>query len=137
MTTTTTAFRAESTMRTIKLGPMAVSDEALQDILDTAGYGIAYWCSSATNDPNAKTYSMLEREDEEEEHVVTYDKLHETFWRIVAGEFSMAGYVRKYFLDAVVDGFAEDSEDIDAGHIDGAAADVLVQCAAFGEIVFG
>jgi hypothetical protein len=128
---------AELAMREIKLGPLAISAETLDDIIDTAGYGIAYWCSAATFDPNAGTYTMVDREDEEEEpYVVTVAKLHETFWRIVAGEFSMNSQVRGYFLKAVIDGYTEGT-DIDAGHIDSEAADVLVQIAAFGKIVFG
>jgi len=137
----TVKFARPSTMRDIKVGPLAIKDETLLDILDTAGYGINYWADAATIDRKAKTYTIHEQEPQDDDgegvYTVTFDKLHETYWRIVAGEFSMGGQVRSYFVKAALDGAANDDDDIDAGHIDSEAADVLVQIAAFGEIVYG
>jgi hypothetical protein len=132
---------APSTMRTIKIGPLAISDEALDSIIEQAGYGIGYWAEAAQADVHTKTYTVYEQEPQDDDnkgvYTITFDKLHETYWRIVAGEFSMGYQVRSYFLKAALDGAAEDNGDIDAGHIDSEAADVLVQIAAFGEIVYG
>jgi hypothetical protein len=136
-----TPITTANTMRNIKIGPLTISQESLDSIIEQAGYGIGYWAESAEVDSDAKTYTVYEQEAQDDDnkgvYTIPFDKLHETYWRIVAGEYSMAYRVRKYFLDAALDGAANEEEDIDAGHIDSEAADVLIQIAAFGEIVYG
>lgn len=123
--------------RAVEVGPIAISEDAFEGIADTVGYSIGYWASSADWNIEARTLMVTENaEGEYEQHTVSYDKLHETFWAIVApdSKFRLNSTIRGYFTDSVVNG--EDG-DIDAGYIDGDAADALVQLAIFGEITYG
>jgi hypothetical protein len=127
----------EKQERTIKVGPIAISDESLDSILEMAGYGIGYWATSATVDKEARTYTVHDAEDDET-HVLSFDKLHRVFWNIASGEKRQCNSeIQSYFRSAVLDGASEGEGDIDAGHIDSDAADVLIQVAAFGSIVYG
>ena len=125
--------------RTLIVGPVAISQESFDGIADTIGGAIGYWANRAQWDKEAQTVTITENDEGEyETHVVTYDKVHETFWKIVSDpEIKLNSTVRGYFISSVLDGLADGQGDIDAGHIDGDAADALIQLAIFGKIVFG
>lgn len=117
-----------------------LSDQNITDMLDAAGYGIAYWAARATVDEEARTYTVLPLEDpvedkEPEQIVVTFGQIADAFDKLLNNDPKLVGsYVHKYFLYAYAD---RDSHGIEAGHIDAEAADVLVQVAVFGEVVYG
>lgn len=115
-----------------------LTDQNMLDILDTAGYGIAYWASKATVDKEARTYTVwwYDGDDYPASQVVTFDELTEAFNKLLMNDEPrlVGSYVHKYFLYAYAD---RDVNGIDAGHIDAEAADVLVQVAMFGEVIFG
>lgn len=121
--------------------PLAITDESLDCIIEQAGYGIGYWAIQAVYDPAERTYKVLDSDDQQE-YVLSYEKIIESFWDLanfakqIEGT-SQNGYVRKYIYSAVVDGIVDGKGDIDAGHIDAAAADMIIQHACFGRIIYG
>lgn len=126
--------------RTISVGPMAISQESFECIVDTIGYSIGYWASSADWDDDRRSVRIIENDEGESAvHILTYEKIHDTFWKIVnpTTPLQMSRVIHNYFVQSVLDGATEGKGDIDAGHIDGDAADVLVQIAVFGKIVYG
>lgn len=127
--------------RVVSVGPMAISDEALDCIMEVAGMSIGYWASKATIDREAKTYTVWEQDPQDDEgtgkYVIPFAKIHETFWKLASGEIQTGSMASEYIKNAVIDGAQEGRGDIDAGHIDGDAADVIIQLAAFGEEVYG
>lgn len=120
-----------------------ISDESLDCLIEMAGYGIAYWASEATQDDEARTYTIIENEEGENEvHVIPFDKIKEAFWRVANPGAKIKGLnqnhtVKTYALNAIKDGLEEGNGDIDAGHIDADLADIVIQVAAFGEVVYG
>lgn len=115
-----------------------LTDQNILDILDAAGYGIAYWASKATVDEQARTYTVWQNADEDlpAARVISFDEIAEAFNKLLLNDEPrlVGAYVHKYFLYAYAD---RDASGIDAGHIDAEAADVLVQVAWFGEVIFG
>lgn len=118
-----------------------VSQESLDCIIEMAGYGIAYWASAAEYDDEARTYTITESgEGDYAKHVVTYDKIIESFWKVANPGSKVKGLgsmVRGYALEAVVDGTEQGKGDIDAGHVDADLADSIIQIAIFDEVIFG
>jgi len=120
--------------------PLKLSKDSLDCIIEMAGYGIAYWAVSATQDDDARTYTITESaEGNSEVHTLTYDKIEETFWKLADSwqVLSVNNTIRGYFYKAVTDGIEDGKGDIDAGHMDADAADVLMQFACFGELIYG
>lgn len=118
---------------------LKISEDSLDCILEMAGYGMAYWASSATVLKEAREYRVIESEEGEyEEHVVSFDKIEEAFWKI-ANPGSGVGsiMVKQYAFNAIKDGLQNGEGDIDAGHVDADLADAIIQIAIFGEITFG
>jgi hypothetical protein len=114
-----------------------LTDQNILDMIVTAGYGIAYWASRATVDEEARTYTVwwYDGDDDPASQIVTFDKIAEAFDKLITNEPKLVGdWLHKYFLYAYAD---RDKDGIDAGHIDADAADVLIQVAMFGEVVFG
>jgi hypothetical protein len=118
-----------------------LTDQNIADMLDAAGYGIGYWADWATVDEAARTYTVMPHEDPNEDKepgqiVVTFDQIAEAFNKLLNNEpeLLIGSMVHRYFLYAYAD---RDSNGIDAGHIDAEAADVLVQVALWGEVVYG
>ena len=120
---------------------LEVSQESIDQIIESAGYGIGYWASAAVVDEHARTYTITESEEGDyDKHVVTYDQLVEAFWKIANPGRSIKGLgkmTRGYALDAVMDGIQNGKGDIDAGHVDSDLADHIVQVAIFDEVIYG
>ncbi len=104
--------------------PVEIDDRFVLDVIDAAGYGIGYWARSAVVDAEAKTYTVTESDPQEGNgvHVLTFELL-----AVAMIELASDGW------KDIRDGLAEN----DAGMIDSSAADVIVQQAAFSEIVYG
>lgn len=114
-----------------------LTDQNIVDMLDAAGYGIAYWASKATVNEEVRTYTVwwYDGDDEPAYQVVTFDEITEAFNKLLENEPKLVGaWLHKYFLYAYAD---RPEEGIDTGHIDADAADVLIQVAMFKEVVFG
>lgn len=105
---------------------VALSDQDFEDVVDTAGYGIVYWCHKAIVDSESQQYTVMWW-DNDELNSCTLTKTHlENVWaKIIQGDFQVHPMIRRYF----------DSDDI--GDIDAEAGDILIQFAVFGKIVYG
>jgi hypothetical protein len=104
------------------------------DIADTAGYVIGYWADEAEydepydeNDPDA-TYTVS-CEEGTEIYTLAKGDVEKAMELIAAGQVNIAASTR----DDVRLAITED----DMGHIDGYAADAIIQVACFGTIVYG
>ena len=104
--------------------------EFLVDVLITAiEGGIGYWAGILAYDPDKGTATI--REDETNK---TYDLTIETIAKGI-GRVKAKGFV---VADSILSWIKEDDrENGGAGTIDAIAADVIVQAALFGEIVYG
>jgi hypothetical protein len=106
--------------------------ELVSDLVDTAGYGIN-WAVEAVQDDAAQTYTLTLDEDAAEEAgktevVVTYAQIRTAIRKIAAG-----GVVNQTLTKSAKD-FIFNPEEAD---LDADFADVAIQVAVFGEVVFG
>lgn len=119
------------------------TDDNLDDLETTAWYGgINYWASA---DEHAaitmhEPFHILDREDDGDldgctVHTITRAALVNAFVDIVNGDVPLAQYIRDYFHHAWDQRTPDDG--IEMGEIDSDAADVWVQVALFGKVVYG
>lgn len=130
-------------MPTLDAVSRAITDENLDDLTTTAWYGgINYWAASCVI-PALGMGWWFDLYDHEDGAVEENDAdrfrlngkmLKRAFWQILEGEIQVARYIQEYFLRAWLE---RDDEGIDMGHIDAEAADVWVQVAAFGRVIYG
>jgi hypothetical protein len=119
-----------------------VTDSEIEDIIDTAGYGINYWCVRAVVDSDARTYTVTQdpelAEPGDEPIVLEYDSIVKVAEHIANGHFEVGQHIRDYFVEWL-DALKADDEDSQwaGGFIDSDAGDVLIQVACFAEIVYG
>lgn len=118
-----------------------LTDQNITDCMDAAGYGIGYWARRATLDAEAKTYTVWPIEDPFDErndgqpYVATYKQLSDAYYKLLSVEQEFVNReIHGYFLHSYAD---RDVDGIEGGHIDATAADVWVQVALFGEVIFG
>ena len=106
--------------------------ELFGNLVDDAGYTIGYWAEEATHDQDKQTYSVTvqdEYADEYESKVLTYADLLEASKKLARGEIKVNSQTK-----SVCQAIISDPSDVD---YDADDADVIVQVAMFGEIVFG
>jgi hypothetical protein len=113
-----------------------VAPEFLSDVLETALYGaIDYWCAKAKVHQEVVQGTKLimsidvREEGETEFHEITHASMVEAIQKICENEVTVTEEIRSSIYAAVTEN--------DAGQIDATAADVIVQVAALGEIVYG
>lgn len=110
-----------------------LSDEAVVDILDGAFEGgINYWAQEGGYDKEAKTFFVVEDEDEGDgtRFDLTYLALVEAAAKIATGAVAINNQIRL----AIVEAF----EDYDnAVAMDAEAYDCIVQVACYSEIIYG
>tara|TARA_R110000782_G_scaffold186634_1_gene276838 strand:- start:802 stop:1167 length:366 start_codon:yes stop_codon:yes gene_type:complete len=118
-----------------------VTDSEIEDIIETAGYGMNYWAVRGVVDSEARTYTVTtdpDLIDDEEPATLSYDYLLEVAFSISEGQYEVSENIRSYFIDWRDALKADDEESQWAGgSIDSDAGDVLVQIAIHGEIVYG
>lgn len=119
----------------------ALTDQNITDCMDAAGYGIGYWCRTATVDGEARTYTVtpdedpFKSEDDGKSYIITYDQLSKAYYRLIAKDQDLVNQrIHSYFRDSYTD---RDEDGIDGGFIDAEAGDVWVQVAVFGKVIFG
>lgn len=121
------------------VAPCAVTlaDEDVVDILEIAGYGIGYWAAELVihSEFDPPKFGVIEHEGQQW-HERPFSDVRLAFGRLLAHDQKLVGdrlhaYVQHSVRDADVDGRP------DLGHIDADAADVIVQVALFGEVVYG
>lgn len=124
-------------MKVSMLVDIEISDENLNDMIETAGYGgVNYWCNRIHEDaPGIWTIYEMVEDEKPNQHQINSRSLIKAFLLLAnPNQQLIADYVHQYFLQAVKDG---DKTGLDVGHIDATAADCLVQIACFGELVYG
>lgn len=108
--------------------PDVLSDEAVSDLIDCAGYGIADWAASGTEDKVRKTYRVVEAsaylEDQPaKDEELSYQQLREAF-----AALANAGELPFWQMREIEDQELAFDSDV---------ADLVVQHALFGETVYG
>lgn len=102
--------------------------DVIESLIDAGGYGIGYWCRHAVVDSDAETYTVYPHRELVDEsvpstNVITYDRIRDAL-------------VELWDADRLPEWFAHEirTDDI-AG--DAEVGDLIIQQAAFREIVFG
>lgn len=103
-----------------------LSGEDFGDICDAAGYSIGYWALRATLGEDV--YTIIEQ-DNPEPVVITRQQMLDTINNIIDGKYDI-GSSQRY-------GICHAFTLSDIGDLDGYDVDVLIQIAAFGEVVYG
>ncbi|WJN63249.1 hypothetical protein [Streptomyces phage phiScoe45] len=128
-----------------------VTDENVQDIIETASYGgITYWATEPTQAefdalPEGKEYTIVEgtgpdpffggEREVEGVHYLSKDDIRKAYSALLSLDQKFVNReIHGYIIDSYRD---RDADGIDCGHIDATAADVIVQVAIFGEVVYG
>uniref|UniRef100_A0AAU7GYW2 Tail terminator n=1 Tax=Streptomyces phage Kamino TaxID=3158857 RepID=A0AAU7GYW2_9CAUD len=128
-----------------------VTDENVQDIIDTASYGgITYWATQPTQAefealPKGKEFTIVEGVEDppflggertvEAVHYLSKDDIREAYSKLLSLDQKFVNReIHGYIIDSHRD---RDADGIDCGHIDATAADVIVQIACFGEVIYG
>ncbi len=121
-----------------------LTDQNAEDIIDTASYGgITYWATQPTaadfaSRPEGKTWTIVDGYDEDDRQVfhLDADDVRRAYSRLLDLDQRFVNRtIHGYIVDSYRDRTVEDG--IDCGHIDADAADVIVQLACFGEVVYG
>ncbi len=109
-----------------------ITKEQFLDLVDTAGYSIGYWADRAEvhwgSAADAK-YSVWEDDDDNTRHDITPGMVERAMVDIYTGKVP----VGRGILDSVTSAIMQE----EYGDVDGDAADVIIQVAAFGEVVYG
>lgn len=129
-------------MPTLDAVSRAITDENLTDLRVTAWYGaIGYWAWEVEKPDASVWFDIYEHEDHTREersanrYKVTGKMLKVAFLTVLEDNtLDLAGYIRNYFRRAWDE---RDDDGIDMTHIDAEAADVWVQVAVFGKIIYG
>lgn len=107
----------------------SIPAQDIETLVEMAGYGIKYWAVDAED---TGTSFIVWYEDVEgdpstiQKRTATYEELAHKLADFAAnGHGYVSEYARAYFRD------------MDAGEIDGELADVIVQLAIFGEVIYG
>lgn len=111
-----------------------------QDIDDIPfATGTFYWCDLQRTDTGIIVSPPPDFDDDFVGVTLTNDDIRAAWHRIINNadmngkQYKIANYIHGYFYDAVND--AEDGQ-LDIGHIDTDAADVLIQIAIWDDIVY-
>lgn len=116
-----------------------VSDEEITDMIDTAGYGINYWCERAVIDENKRQYTVTPDAEARQDpamardFIINFDDIVKVLVEFATGQHSLGyprEYAQKWLATKVKDGY-------DSGDLDSDIMDAVIQQCAFGEIVFG
>lgn len=109
-----------------------IPDDVVKTIIEMAGYGIAYWADEAQYDDVKRTYKVLVSEDDEV-FTITYQQIAEAL--VLVGTRETPNYIDKYARDTLME--IQDGEEFPGGYIDADLADVVVQLAIYGEVIYG
>jgi hypothetical protein len=103
--------------------------EEYEGILDTAGYVISYWACQASIEPKAENSDeVIYRVTEDEtgtEYVLDKSKVERAIAKIIMDRQWASDPLKNAILDQ------------EYGEIDGDLADIIIQTACFGEVVYG
>jgi hypothetical protein len=126
-------------MPTIEDVTAAVPISTLEDMMEIAGMVTTYWADQATSEEFARfpeaPFVIVEAYEERVIHPITYAALWKAYHDLLDLDQRFVNReIHSYFIDSWRN---RDENGIDGGYIDGDAADVWVQVAIFGEVVYG
>jgi len=112
-----------------------ISSEMVSDLIDTAGYGIGYWATSATKNAQAQTLDLFWDGSDLNfdspwvigERTLTYVDLAKAIEKVAKGNAGVNSALVEQAQQWLNGGFGLDVD----------LADVVIQTATFGEIVYG
>lgn len=116
-----------------------VSDQEILDMIDTAGYGIKYWCERGFIDNNKRQYTVTPDEEARQDptfakdFIINFDDIVKVLVEFATGQHKL-GYPRDYAQSWLADKVKHGDG---AGNLDSEIMDCVIQQCAFGEIVFG
>jgi len=117
-----------------------VSDEEILDMIDTAGYGIGYWCEKAEVDVDTRRYIVTPDEEARgndetmnRRFIINFDDIVRVLVEIATGKHKV-GYPREYAQKWLSD---KNRYGEDGGNLDSDIMDCVIQICAFDEVVFG
>ena len=116
-----------------------VSDEEILDMIDTAGYGINYWCERGYIDTNKRQYTVTPDEEARQDptfakdFIINFDDIVKVLVEFATGQHKL-GYPREYAQKWLA---TKVKDSYDSGDLDSEIMDAVIQQCAFGEIVFG
>lgn len=106
-----------------------LSIEAIEDIIEGAGYGIHYWATKAVVDDEAQTYEVTDGETGKS-YLLHYQDINKAIQSLLDREVA----IRSDIVDAI----ALDLMNYEDAHrMDSEAYDVIIQVACFGEVIYG
>jgi hypothetical protein len=107
--------------------------EAIENIICDAGMMIGYWATEAVVDGTNQTYKITEEEAHDGEgsrdFTLTYTDIVRAMMKLATGEVAVRSDIREQISNAFID--------YDLSDIDGEGADVIVQVACFGDVIYG
>lgn len=111
-----------------------VETDTIENVIDQAGYIIGYWASEGAYDRIGKTYTVWETEahdtdETDRKFVLTYHDIVRALIKVANRQVK----VNRSISDACADLLYGGEGDL----FDADCADVIIQVACFGEIVYG
>ena len=107
--------------------------EAIENIIADAGMMIGYWATSAVVDSDKQTYTITEEEAHDDEgardFIITYTDIVEAMMKLASGEVAIRSDIREAIGEAFIN--------YDESDLDGEVADVIIQVACFGDVIYG
>ena len=107
--------------------------EAIENIICDAGMMIGYWATKAVVDSTKQTYTITEEEAHDDEgardFTITYTDIVEAMMKLATGEVAIRSDIREEIGNAFIN--------YDESDIDGEGADVIIQVACFGDVIYG
>lgn len=112
-----------------------LDNELVEEIIETAGYGIGYWAHSGHHDSLAETYTLTwdgsdfsdENPNSAGEHKLDYEDIAKAVEAIVSGNVAINEGLKTQLAEWVN---GHPTMDVDL-------ADVVIQVALFDEIIYG
>lgn len=138
MTTTTIThddhpdYGTESLSRTIAFR-VDLDDETISALIDTAGYGINYWCVGAVVNDDKRIYTVFPNPDYvdggrvKRQHKLTYTRIRDAIVELAMANPKVFTFPEWFQRELRENDIAGDSD----------VGDLIIQQACFGEIIFG
>lgn len=114
---------------------IVVSDEMIETIIEMGGYGIAYWAWSLDVDYTTRSVHITDGYETDPStgelrvFVATFEEIAQALAVVASSKSPVAYWLSEYAMAAL--------QQDDPGHIDSQLADVVLQLAAIGEVIYG
>ncbi len=113
-----------------------VSVEEISSLIDTAGYGMNYWAEFGMYSEEKQTYEVRLDQDaqdgvgwESDTKVITYQEIADAIQKLISGQVGIRPDIRQSLVEEFINK--------DGGQMDSEGAEVVIQVALFGDVIFG